>query len=104
MNRKNSRRTSFVVSTSVLLISIFLQFYLSQLTSYDSDRWLEIKDPMSLAIIILSLVGIAASIVTIAGSNKRVHKYISALYILALVIIVLFSIVTIAVSGVGFLG
>ncbi len=103
-NLKKNRVIPFVISTCALLIAVLTQVYLSQLTSYDSESWLKIKNPASIVVILISLVGLITSILTIAAATSKPHKCISILYVVLFIVVFLSSIVTIAVSGIGFLG
>ncbi len=94
----------FKLSTLALLLVVVLHGWLIQLTSYDSGTWLEVKNTVSMSALIISIAGVAITVMTIRRSERRAFKYVSVAYILAFLLFTALSLLVIAISGVGFLG
>ena len=94
----------FGLSTISLLAGVVAHLLLMSLSSSDSNTWAEIKNTVSFSVLIVSIIGMATSVLTIKESRRKLFKYLCVAYILAFLIILVLGILTILVSGIGFLG
>ena|GEM_PF-4758060 len=105
MSKLKPREAKFIVTLLLLGLVIGVRFWVMGLTATNFELWSAVKDFWSVTTIMLSLVGIGLAIGRLFAANKSLAMKITLpICIILYFLVILESLFTIAVSGIGFMG